>query len=376
MKVLIAGDYAPIGRIDDFSKKGDFSFISSIKPLLQSVDYSIVNLECPVADLSFKPIKKIGPNLRCSRKGVEALSLSGFKCVALANNHFNDYGAKGIEETINAVEDLGMEHVGGGMDYGQASRVLYTEVAGSLLAVINCCEHEFSVAENSVPGSNPLNPIVQYKSIQVARQNADFVLVITHGGHEGYQLPSPRMQETYRFFVDAGADAVVNHHQHCFSGYEVYKGKPIFYGLGNFCFDRFSSVLPPSWSKGYMTVIDFGPDEVRFELIPYNQCRDEAVIELLHPDAIRGELESLNSIISDPVALEGEFNRKCESLAYSMLIDALAPTGNRYILSLMRHHVLPSFISPKRIMLSQNIIRCEAHRDVLLCGLKQLGKNK
>jgi poly-gamma-glutamate synthesis protein (capsule biosynthesis protein) len=45
------------------------------------------------------------------------------------------------------------------------------------------------------------------------------------------------MVETYRFFIEAGADAVVNHHQHCICGYEVYKGKPIFYGLGNFCFD-------------------------------------------------------------------------------------------------------------------------------------------
>lgn len=43
------------------------------------------------------------------------------------------------------------------------------------------------------------------------------------------------MQEIYRFFVDIGADAVINHHQHCYSGYEVYKEKPIFYGLGNFC---------------------------------------------------------------------------------------------------------------------------------------------
>lgn len=51
-----------------------------------------------------------------------------------------------------------------------------------------------------------------------------------HGGHEHYQLPSLRMQETYRFFIDAGADVVVNHHQHCFSGYEIYNNKYIFMG--------------------------------------------------------------------------------------------------------------------------------------------------
>ena len=51
--------------------------------------------------------------------------------------------------------------------------------------------------------------------VEEAKKKADFVLVIVHGGSEHFQLPTPRMQATYRFFVDAGADAVVNHHQHC-----------------------------------------------------------------------------------------------------------------------------------------------------------------
>ena len=85
---------------------------------------------------------------------------------------------------------------------------------------------------------NPLLPIQQFYKIQEAKENADYVLVIVHGGIEHYQLPTSRMIETYRFFIDAGADAVVNHHQHCYSGYERYKSKPIIYGLGNLLFDN------------------------------------------------------------------------------------------------------------------------------------------
>ena len=98
---------------------------------------------------------------------------------------------------------------------------MYKRKDGETLAIINCCEHEFSIADDDSAGANPLNPIQQYYKIKEARLNADYVLVIVHGGHEMYQLPSLRMVDTYRFFIDAGADAVVNHHQHCFSGYET-----------------------------------------------------------------------------------------------------------------------------------------------------------
>ena len=54
------------------------------------------------------------------------------------------------------------------------------------------------------------------------------MFLILHGGIEHYQLPSPRMKKWYRHIIDLGASAIVNHHQHCFSGYELYNGKPIF----------------------------------------------------------------------------------------------------------------------------------------------------
>ena len=77
------------------------------------------------------------------------------------------------------------------------------------MAVINCCEHEFSVTTGDFPGANPLNPIRQFYKISEARKDADYVVVIVHGGHEMLQLPSPRMQELYRYFIDVGADAVI-----------------------------------------------------------------------------------------------------------------------------------------------------------------------
>jgi poly-gamma-glutamate synthesis protein (capsule biosynthesis protein) len=157
---------------------------------------------------------------------------------------------------------------------------------------------EFSIATEDTAGSNPLNPIQQYYAIKEAKEKTDYVLVIVHGGHELWQLPSPRMVETYRFFIDAGADAVVNHHQHCYSGYEVYNGKPIFYGLGNFCFDK-QNYFEGLWEYGYMVSLSFNND-VTFDIIPYEQCKDETNVKpLVNRSSFEKRVNELNEIISD-----------------------------------------------------------------------------
>ena len=98
------------------------------------------------------------------------------------------------------------------------------------------------------------------------------MLVIVHVGPEHYQLLIPRMKEMYRFFIDVGADVVVNHHQHCFSGYEIYKEKPIFYGLGNFCFDWIGK-RNGMWNEGLLLSLTLDLNHKRqFVLIPYRQC--------------------------------------------------------------------------------------------------------
>ena len=100
----------------------------------------------------------------------------------------------------------------------------------------------------------PLIRSAVFYAIEEAKKKADFVVVIAHGGHEHYNLPSPRMKKWYRFFVDAGAHAVVGHHTHIISGYEVYKDAPIFYSLGNFCFD-WEGLRNMEWNNGMLVEV-------------------------------------------------------------------------------------------------------------------------
>lgn len=94
-----------------------------------------------------------------------------------------------------------IDFVGAGRNIREAAKIFYRNIEEKRLAIINCCEHEFSIATEISGGANPLNPIQQYYAILEARKFADFVLVIVHGGHEHFQYPSPRMLETYRFLL-------------------------------------------------------------------------------------------------------------------------------------------------------------------------------
>lgn len=364
MNVIIAGDFAPRARLAQQIEEEKFNeiFQNQLIEIIDSADYSIVNLEAPITEKDYKPITKCGPNLACTKGVVEALKFAKFSAVTLANNHILDYGAEGVRKTMSCCLDGGLDVVGVGENLKEAGKILYIKRKSEILAVINCCEHEFSIATDSAAGANPLNPISQFYKIKEAKETADFVLVIVHGGHEHFQLPSPRMQETYRFFVDAGADAVVNHHQHCYSGYEFYKEKPIFYGLGNFCFD-WDGIPKKMWTEGYFVEIKFDK-EISFNLYPYCQYGEVASVSLLPPEFFTDTLEYLNRIIKTEELLkesiETYYKKSMNSIAMS-----LEPICNRYVKGLQYRGFLPRMVNKKWIPILSNVVMCESHRDKL-----------
>lgn len=364
MKVLVAGDYRPSGEAEECFETGDFnSMLGEVKNVTSKADYGIVNLEAPVVLHEAVPISKCGPALKSKACDLDALKWAGFNCVTLANNHFRDYGDIGVKDTINSCLNIGIDTVGGGRNLEEASQILYKTISGQRLAIINCCEHEFSIATDRASGSNPLNPIRQYYDIQEARQKADRVLVIVHGGIEHFQLPTPRMIETYRFFIDAGADAVVNHHQHCYSGYEVYKDCPIFYGLGNLFF--FSSKdRSGKWTEGFIIIIDFSDTIPSFQLYPYIQNAEEWGVFFKNSDYYDKDLCFLNENIENQEALEREIE-KYYNHNTNMISNVFEPIQNKYYLYAKNKGWLPSLISKRKLLHAKGVVNCESHLDKL-----------
>ena len=251
--------------------------------------------------------------------------------------------------------------------------MLYKKIGIESIAIINCCEHEFSIATDSTAGANPLNPIQQYYTIREAHEKADYVLVIVHGGHEHYQLPSTRMQEIYRFFIEAGADAVVNGHQHCYSGYEEYKGKVIIYGLGNLCFDSPQKVNDP-WNEGYMAMLEFESGKVKInQLLPYVQCNENIGVYLLDKKEFNNRINEINEIIKSSQRLK-DAEDNYYALFSNHILNLYQPYENRFLKRLFKKGLLPSLVSKKRLLAIWNFIECEAHRDKQLFAFKKLVK--
>ena len=208
--------------------------------------------------------------------------------------------------------------------------------------------------------------------IHKAKEQADYVLVITHGGYERCPYPSPRMIRTYRAFIDAGADAVVNHHQHCVSGFELYSGKPVFYGLGNFLFPAFGEENR-SWHEGMMVELVFGRDiPVSFNLIPFVQCLNVTSVKLMDADSIscfNEMIDNLNKVISDPEALEDQYDAFMDrhSDTYGKIFR---PTGKvaKWLTSL---GVVRPFLSSWKRLALEDYVGCESHREALLRYLEK-----
>lgn len=365
-RILIAGDFSPTGRLSTLGSLRPSEVFGTFHATITGSDLAVVNLECPLCE-PVQPIAKTGPSLHGPPGAARFLADAGFGLVTMANNHIMDYGPAGLAETFQTLEAAGVNQVGAGMDHVAATKPYLWQAGDRAIAILNLAENEWSTTHSDVPGASPIDPIRNYAVIREYRAMADHVIVICHGGHEMHPLPSPRMTELFRFYVDAGASAVVNHHTHCTSGFEVYNGTPIFYSLGNFLFDKPNRRSGP-WARGIALELILQEEGVTFEIHHFDQCTDDTLFALPDKNEIDSRnqaLAELNRIIADPGALNDAFiqlvqGRTRQYQAY------LEPTLNRWISAAQNRGLLPSLLTKKQRRLLLNLIRCESHREIVM----------
>lgn len=368
VKVLITGDtHLGSGRVKNLAiTNSEEELFGDFLIKIQDADLSVTNLESPLVDTG-NPILKTGPNIKSPVQSLEVLKSAGFNLLTLANNHIMDYGEEGLKSTIDICADAGIETVGAGNDLESAQKPYIFKIHGIRISVLNIAENEFGTTNDDSPGAHALNLVRNYYSIKETCKSTDYVIVIVHGGHENYPLPSPRMKETYRFFVDAGADAVIGHHPHCYSGYEKYKNATIFYSLGNFLFDK-GKQSSVSWNIGFIIEFKITEHKMEFDIIPYIQNAEEAGLRKLKDfeySKFENNITQLNKIISDDEKLKKSFDVfiKSSSNLYRSYIE---PHSLKYLHALRNRNLFPSLLSERKRRLLLNLTRCEAHRDVLI----------
>ncbi len=296
MKLLIAGDFFISNNFRNISL-----IDSSITQLFLNSDYKIVNLETPLTSAGAEhKIVKTGPHL-CSSERTMLPYLKKLKIdmVTLANNHILDYGAKGLKNTIDALKSCQINYVGAGMNLKDAAAPFSIDCDGIRIAILNFTENEWSIAEENKPGANPLNIIDNLNYIKAARAVHDKVICIIHGGHEFYNLPSPRMLKQYHFYAEQGADAIVGHHTHCIGGFEIYKNVPIIYSLGNFLFTLTSK--NEEWYTGLLAELTINKENsIKFKLLPIRQRKENFEVYLLKEEksaAVMRQIKEINKTI-------------------------------------------------------------------------------
>lgn len=368
-KIFVSGDFGYRGRTQESIRRGEG--ITLFAPLIDTIAYSdlaIVNFESPVGTPAYF-IPKCGPSLCSEKEAIKTLKEVGFSLITLANNHFYDCGEYGVNATLNACREYSVDTVGGGVDIHSATEPYVKILNDEKLVIINACETEFSIASDSSGGAAPLDIIGISQQILKYKDDSK-VIVIIHGGHEFYQLPSVRMQKLYRFFIELGAYSVINHHQHCYSGYELYLGRPIFYGLGNFLFDSASNKRDSLWNYGYAVLLDT-ENISEFTIIPYVQSNESAGIRLMDSNEILDftkKIHDLCVIINDPNSLKIEESQFFSKLG---LISVLNPFYNGLTSKLYSKKWFPSFITKKHRLYQLHYLQCESHRDALLYNLKK-----
>ena len=367
-KIIIGGDFCPSSNI---IPKDCFNEIATI---LRLTDLRIVNFECAIADASCKPIKKEGPVIQCTIEQFDQVISIEANFVTLANNHILDCGAQGLENVISACENNHIQYVGVGNNIKDIKCTCYYRN----VAIINCCEQEFSIAGRNHCGANHAHPVSIYYQIQEAKKSSNCIIVIVHGGIEYYQLPSPDMQDLYRFFIDAGASVVVGHHPHCFSGGEDYHGGYIYYSLGNLFFDN-GSKKHTIWNDGFLLKLEIAENGVikKNEIIPYIQCYKEPGIKVMNGEeksVFRKQYDNLSDIIAHREVLVEKYNCYCLTQKRHSL-SRILPYSNRFLCGLYKRGLFPSFLTAKMILSRINAIRCESHRGVLTNNLEIIYKS-
>lgn len=235
----------PIPRPVDFSYVwGDaLAEMQRLRP-----DVRIINLETSITK-SRQHVPK-GINCRMNPDNVGCLTAMHVDCSVLANNHVLDWGKSGLLETLATLKETHIASVGAGRTLGEAAApaILRAPGAGRVLvfgfgAASSGIPAEWAAGDDT-PGVNLLRDLSDREVARVAsavgaaKRPGDVAVASIHwGGNWGYRIPDEQRRFAHALITSADVDLVHGHSSHHAKGIEVYRGKFIVYGCGDFLDD-------------------------------------------------------------------------------------------------------------------------------------------
>ena len=237
---------------------------------IKEADFAFAQIEAIYSKLGEVNVSGTSSPLRGDPENVAAIGRAGFNLASFASNHCLDYGISAFQDTIKHFRDIpGMHLFGAGDNLAQARKPVIVEHNGNRVGWLAYCSilpirywadvdrpgcapararTIYETLEPDQPGTPPR--IITYphdedlahilEDIKALRAQVDVVIVSMHWGLHFREGELATYETKYaKLAIDAGADVILGHHQHILKPVEIYKGKPIFYGLANFAFDMY-----------------------------------------------------------------------------------------------------------------------------------------
>lgn len=371
MNIIIAGDLVPTKSNIDLFNNADINALigDELANVWNSADVRIFNLEVPLTDKE-DPIAKCGPNLIAPTSTIWGIKKLNPSLIVLANNHILDQGWQGLKSTRDILNSKDIANIGAGDNLNEARRPHLIEKNGIRVGIYACTEHEFSIASVDAPGANPFDPLESLDHIQELKTHCDYVIVIYHGGKEHYRYPSPYLQRACRKIVEKGADLVICQHSHCIGCYEHYNSATIIYGQGNFIFDHHDNEY---WKTSLLIKVSINGN-MQIDYIPIIKIGNcvRLATGLLRDDVLCSFHQRSQEILQD-----GFIERKYREFArdridsYLRVFSGFGKWISIFDRKLLNRMLLKLKYKKKDLLAIRNYIECEAHRDLIIEGIKK-----
>ena len=292
-----------------------------VRDELRKADIAFCQLEVNLTDRGVR-LPQVRHTHRAKAATASALKDAGFTVVSFSGNHCMDWGAEGFSDTIDNLRAAGLAVVGVGASIVQARAPVVQTANGvrvAFLAYSSILPANYWADDNR-PGCAPMRAWTIYEQIETdqpgtpcrthtfanradlaamvadvkaAREVADVVVMSIHWGiHFVPAVLADYQAEVGHAAIDAGVDLVLGHHAHILKGVEVYRGKPIFYSMGNFAIDlrmtpehargkgfREIQALSPGWTPDFDSLYNFPPDS-RMTMVVTAEATAEGLVEV------------------------------------------------------------------------------------------------
>lgn len=369
MKIVIAGDLVPTQSNIKWFIEGNILQLmgEELVNIWKDADIRLFNLEAPITGYE-KKIRKSGPNIKIDTRAIDGIKALEPTLITLANNHIMDYGVQGLKDTISWLSKSNIPYLGVGKNIYEAKKPIIIEKEIKV-GIYACVENEFASASEECAGANPVDYLEMFDDIKQLKEKCNYLIVLYHGGKEYYRYPSPMLQRVCHKMADSGADLIICQHTHCIGCEENYCRSKIIYGQGNFVFDGGEDEF---WNEGMLIKIDLLETKEGIMYYPFE--KNQGMIRLAGKEKgekILSKYKERTKEITNIKFLKETYKQFAKEKSISYMRTIHGYNWRAQLKNKLLGKSVDMAYSDEEYLAIQNIIECEAHRELFLQYLKE-----